>query len=168
MTEEDFPEELRGMSEAEAEERAQELQREAAEAGQRLSEEQAELLEDLDDEHGGDRIETEVVLPGGNRGTIECVLNGAIINRMSAIDDQLASLEDPDTGDLRNLEGAMDEAAAVLADITREAKYSKELFYAIYERYGPEALGAHVEASFDAIEREVERKAGEAKGFRQQ
>lgn len=167
MSEQDFPEELRGMDESEAEQRAQELQSEAEDAARRLSEEQQQVLESLEEEHGGDRVEVEVTLPGGNDATVRADLNGHLFDRMGHVDEKLSRLEDPEPGDMAGIGEAMDEAAAILADLTVEAKYSKEVFYQIYQQYGPEALGRHVEAAFEAIKRERKRKAGEIDGFRE-
>lgn len=164
----DLPDELTDLSEEEKAERRERLLEESRETRRELEAEQEQLLESLDDEHGGDLIETPVTLPGDNLATVECVLNGELMDRMAHVDSMLAALDDsdPQPGSMANIGDAMDEAAAVLADITREPKYSKEVFFEIYRRYGPEALGAHVEAVFGAIDHETERKAGAAKGFR--
>lgn len=146
--------------------REQELTAEGRENAAELHADQQELLDSLDEEHGGDLIETPVTLPGDNLAHIEVVLNGELMNRMGHVDETLATIQDPEPGDLANVERAMDEASAVLADMLAEAKYSKRLFYTVYEKYGPDALGAHIEAVFEAVEQEAKRKAGDAKGFR--
>lgn len=166
----DFPDDLRDLDEDDLEQRRQRLQEEAAETRRELEAEQEAVLESLQEEHGGDLIETSCTLPGDNPATIECVLNGDLIDRMSHVDAMLEELldGDPDPGSMSNIGEAMDEAASVMAGITAEPKYSKEVFYEIYRRYGPEALGKHVEAAFEAIEREQQRKTGAADGFREQ
>lgn len=162
----DLPDELTNLSEEEREERKQRLQEEAAETAQRLEGEQQEFLDSLEEEHGGDLVETQVTLPGDNPATIECVINGELMNRMSHVDGMLEDFQDPEPGDFQNVEQSMDEVASILADITKESKYSKAVFYAIYERFGPQALGKHTEAIFDAIEKEVRRMTGDVDGFR--
>ncbi|AHG00924.1 hypothetical protein HALLA_12130 [Halostagnicola larsenii XH-48] len=162
----ELPDELTGLTEEEKAERKQRLVDESRETRRELEAEQEELLDSLDEEHGGDLIETRVTLPGGNLAHLEAVMNGELINRISHVDSMLAELDDPEPGDMQNIERSMDEAASVLADVTVEAKYSKEVFYEIYVRYGPDAIGEHVGAAFDAIEEEVKRQAGAADGFR--
>lgn len=164
----DLPDELTDLSEEEKEARRQRLIEESAETRRELEAEQEDLLQSLDEEHGGDLIETKVTLPGDNLAHLECVLNGELMDRLAHVDEMLADMDrdDPQPGDLANIGQSMDEAAGVLADITREPKYSKEVFFEIYRRYGPEALGEHVETAFEAIEREMKRRAGGAKGFR--
>lgn len=164
----ELPDGLRNLSEEEKEQRRQRLTKESAQTRQQLEAEQEELLESLNEEHGGDLIETPVTLPGGNRATVRCVVNGDLLDRMSHIDSILADLNDgePEPGEMSRIGESMDEASAVLADITVEAKYSKELFYEVYRRYGPEALGKHVEAAFEGIEHELKRRAGDVDGFR--
>lgn len=162
----DLPDELTDLSEEEREQRRQELVEESAETRQRLEAEQEDLLDSLEAEHGGDRIETAVTLPGDNLAHVEVLLNGEFINRMSRIEDAVEGLDDSGAGQMSAVERAMDDAAGVLADIIVEQKYSKDLFYEIYRRYGPEALAEHVEAVFDAIETASRQHAGGVEGFR--
>ncbi|QLG62833.1 hypothetical protein [Halorarum salinum] len=164
----ELPDELTNLSEEEKEARKQRLLDESRQTRQDLEAEQQDLLDSLGEEHGGDLIETTVTLPGDNVATIEVLINGELINRMSRVESMLSALDDPQPGDLEKIERAMDDAAGVLADMTVEAKYSKEVFYEVYRLHGPEALGTHVEAAFDAIEAEMERRSGTANGFREE
>lgn len=165
-----FPEELQNMDAEEREARAEELQAEADRAAAKLEADQRAILDELEAEHGGDLIETDVVLPGENAATVSVVLNGELIDRLSHVTEQLNQLDAEDTEDVEavvTIPEIMDESSQICADALEEPKYSKELFYAIYERYGPEALGEHLETISEAIKRERKRKAGDADGFRE-
>lgn len=162
----ELPDKLKGLTEAEKEERRDQLVEESRKTRRELESEQEEFLDSLQEEHGGDLVETKTTLPGGNIAHIEVNLNGELMDRMSHMDSKLADLENPGPGDLENIGTAMDEASQILADITVEAKFSKTVFYEVYRRYGPEALGEHIEAVFDAIEKEMKRKQGAVDGFR--
>jgi len=146
----------------------------------RYQDKQAEyddLLERVSEESEADvdLIETQVDL-WGYQVPISVRRNGELIDRLSWLQDQSKSLEsDPESG-VSKVPEIMDEACQLLADAVDsetwqeehpdDQGWEKEAFYAVYREYGPDAVREGLEAVFGAVEREVERRSGNADGFR--
>lgn len=133
---------------------------------QELEQEQQEILGEIQEEHGGELIETPVNIAGDYTANIKTKLNGELISRMGAVQDRLEAGEENES--LRDIDAAMDEAATILDGIIEEPEYDKKLFFNVYDQEGPESLAAIIEKVFDALEQEQERKQGAVDGFRKQ
>lgn len=155
----ELPSELTNLSDEEKEERRRELIEESAETRRQLDKEQEELLESFVDEAEVEHIETEVILPGGNSATINIELTGAFLEQFEHIEDTIDRIQSDDESAVKDISRAMDRTANILADMTAEPKYSKDVFYRVYRIAGPEALGKHLEVASKAIERS--QKKGE-------
>lgn len=130
-----------------------------------LEKEQQEILGEIQEEHGGELIETPVTIAGDYTATVKTKLHGQLISRMGAVQDRLEAGEEQES--LRDIDSAMDEAATILDGIIEEAEYDKKLFFSVYDQEGPEALAAIIKKVFSAIKKEQERKAGQIDGFRE-
>lgn len=144
------------MTDSEYNEKRAELIESGKEHKQEVEQKQAEILDSIQEEHGGDLIETEVEITEEHSATVKTKLNGALINRMSHVEKQLSDIDDGAL--MTGIERTMDQASAILADAIKEDEYDKSLFYGVYERDGPEALGIIVERVFDAIGEESDTK----------
>lgn len=164
----DLPDELTERTEEENEQKKQELLEGVEETSREIQAEQQEFLDSLAEEHEEDRvdIEVETMLPGENMATIQAGINGDLINRFAGVESSIQEIQESDEPSVLDVEHTMDEAAQILADLTKEPKFSKAVFYGIYTKWGPRALGEHVIAVSDAIEAGVRRKLGDADGFR--
>jgi len=152
----------------------------AVEAQEKKREQEAEydeLLERVSEESEADvdLIETRVDL-WGYQVPISVRRNGDLIDRLSWLQDQSKSLEsDPEAG-VSKVPEIMDEACQLLADaVDSEAwreehpddqGWDKQAFYTLYREYGPDVVREGLESVFGAVEREVERRSGQADGFR--
>lgn len=134
----------------------QELIERARQHKQELEEEQERILESIQDEHGGDVIETDVEITKDHTATVRTKVNGDLINRMSYVEEQLSDMEDGEM--FTGIENTMDQAAAILGDVVVDSEFDKSLFYAVYESDGPDALGTIALRVFEAIGEGLDRK----------
>lgn len=149
---------------ASAEEKKETILKASKKRKQELDKKQNEILGEIQEEHGGELVETPVNIAGDYTATIKTKLNGELISRMGAVQDRLEAGEEQES--LRDIDAAMDEAATILDGIIEESEYDKKLFFNVYDQEGPEALAVLIERVFDAIEKERERKSGNIDGFR--
>lgn len=149
----DLPDELTTLSEEEKAERRERLLEESQETRHELEAEQDELLDSFVEEAEVEHIQTDVLLPGGNTATIDVELTGAFLERFEHIEEMTAHTQTEDGASVADISRVMERAASLLADMTAEPKYSKDVFYEVYRIAGPNALGEHIETASKAIER---------------
>ena len=145
------------------EKRAELIER-TKERKQSLTEEQDAILDDIQQEHGGELIETACRITPNHTVDVSVDLNGEFIDRMGEIEDLNERIESGDTMASGTSE-VMDKTSQLLADAVDDPEWTKDLFYQVYRENEPKALGELFGNIADAVKKERKRKAGAVDGF---
>lgn len=145
---------------------AAELIQEADAQLQQNREEQQAFLDTVAEEEGAPVLETKCNLIGDYVVPLQAKLNGELMDTMGRIDDRLERLENEDARAYEISETA-DEIAQLLDDAIDDPEWHKEVFYKVYQQEDLEALGVLLEAAFESLKDERERRRGTADGFRE-
>lgn len=143
---------------------AADLALDAKESYEVAREEQHALLDDVAKEEGADVLETQATIRE-NTVPVSGRLNGDLFDRMGELDERVERIE---RGDARAYEVSetADELAQLLADLIDDPEFTKAGAYNTYRESGIEPLGVILEAVFEALKAEEERRQGAADGFR--
>jgi len=125
------------------------------------------LIAAIRKEQGGDTPSTEVTLADGFTVDVRTRLDGALLNRLSDMEQDLLEAE-KGKGGITAVKETGEQAAELLAELVLDQDYDKELFLAVYEAEGLDAIGTFLERIFGAIAEVKEQEREAADGFRPQ
>ncbi len=131
---------------------------------QERQEKQQDFLKSISENSDSDLLETKTTLTEGHTVNVSAKLNGELIDKLGALQERLDNAQDNER--LYSVSEAADDASQLLNDIVENSEYDKDTFYAVYKMEGIDELGKMIERVFGALEKERERRQGEADGFR--
>jgi len=153
------------MTDQDPDERRKELIDQTRARHEEAQEEIQEFHEAISEESDAEVLETQYNIAGDIVIDVSAKQNGELMDRMGAVEQKLEKVEQEESGVYRVTEAA-EEAAQILADVTDNPEYTKDVFYEVYRTEGLEELGKKLRGAFEAIQNEGERLKGAADGFR--
>jgi len=128
--------------------------------------EQQEFLDTVAEEEGEAPVETTCNIVGDYTVPLSAKMNGDLIDRMSAVQEQGQRVEQNPESEGHKISEVADQMCQVLADVIDDPEWHKQKFYEAYRAEGPEPILTMLERCFDALKQERERMEGDADGFR--
>jgi hypothetical protein len=125
------------------------------------------LIAAIRDEQGGETPSTEVTLADGFTVDVTTRLDGALLNRLSQMEQDLERAQKGEGG-IAAVQEISERAATLLADLVLDEDYDQALFLAVYEAEGLDAIGTFLQRIFNAIAEVKQEEREAADGFRPQ
>jgi len=154
------------MTDQDPDERRKELIKKTRARHEEAQEEIEEFHEAISEESDAEVLETKYNVAGDIVIDVSAKQNGELMDRMGAVEQKLERVEQEEAGVYRVTEAA-EEAAQIMADLTDNPEYTKDVWYEVYRTEGLEELGKKLRGAFEAIQNEGERLRGAADGFQQ-